>query len=514
MSATSIGIGLGIASPAERARWPHLTLRVKGMLALGILIAYVTATAWFLAGERRDVYFIAQQIDGHHAAQNEIGPTFNLLAHTLVQTQSILSAARESDSPRPDYANIASSLDPLMERLARLRAFDPDLAPQIDQLHLAVEAVRLTPSSRNLAAVRNAEQTLIEQMNDVLTSLDHRSGVLETQYRDKQQLIGIIAVATSIAGALASAIVILVFFTRLARDIERLQGRAVAIVSGYSGPSLQNSRHDEIGGLIDSVNSMQVELRRWERQQEIGRQQRFHQEKMAAVGSMAAAIGHEVSNPIAAIAGVAQFLIDESRDEDHRVSKLAHDFSVQILRQTERISLIMRQLANVTRPHSPDPELLDLNALVQSTGSFIAFDKRFRGIEFEYQLDHGMPAITVVADHLTQVLMNLLINAADAMAAVPRDGQARIRVTTRVVGDDIGLSVTDTGHGMTPEVMARAFEESFTTKPVGQGRGIGLFLCKTLVEQSGGRIDLASTEGAGTTVSLYLPIGGPSRMAA
>ena len=148
-----------------------------------------------------------------------------MLAHTLVQTQSILSATDDSNSPQPTYANIAASLDPLMQRLERLREFDPDLAAQIRQVAPGRRsACALTPSSRNLAAVRNAEQTMIEHMNDMLTSLDHRSGVLEKQYRDKQQLIGIIAVATSIAGALASATVILVFFTRLARDIELTAG--------------------------------------------------------------------------------------------------------------------------------------------------------------------------------------------------------------------------------------------------------------------------------------------------
>jgi signal transduction histidine kinase len=227
---------------------------------------------------------------------------------------------------------------------------------------------------------------------------------------------------------------------------------------------------------------------------------------MAAVGSMAAAIGHEVSNPIAAIAGVAQYLIDETRADDHRVSRLAHEFSVQILKQTERISLIMRQLASLTRPHSPRPELLDLNQLAQSTGSFISYDKRFRGIEFEYALDPELPAVTAVADHITQVLMNLLINAADAMESVPRDGQARIRVTTRRTGDTVRLEVADTGHGMAPEVLARAFEESFSTKPAGRGRGIGLYLCKTLIEQHHGRIELASRIGEGTTVSVFLPL--------
>jgi signal transduction histidine kinase len=500
------GMSATLELPAGRRQAPALTLRTKGVLALAVLILYVIGTAWFLAQQRRDLVVIVQQVESHRMAQQLLAPTFNTLAHTLVQTQSILDSDRFAPGPEPTYAEIGANLEPLMERLAQLRGFDPELAPYIDRLGMSVDKVRAVPSGRNLMLVRNAEQEMIAHLNDLLTSLQHRSEVLTERYREGQQRIGLTAIVACVVGAAACAIVILVFFTQLAHDIERLQQRAFAVVSGYSGPPLPNRRRDEVGGLIDAVNRMQADLRRWERQQELGRQQRFHQEKMAAVGSMAAAIGHEVSNPIAAIAGVAQYLIDETRGDDHRMSRLAHEFSVQILKQTERISLIMRQLASLTRPHSPRPELLDLNQLVQTTGSFISYDKRFRGIEFEYALDLELPAVTAVADHVTQVLMNLLINAADAMESVPRDGHARIHVATSATDDTVRLDVTDTGHGMTLEVMARAFEEDFSTKPAGRGRGIGLYLCKTLIEQHHGRIELASTEGVGTTVSVFLPV--------
>jgi signal transduction histidine kinase len=487
----------------------NLSLRTKGLLALAVLVLYVAGAALYLAQQRRELFGIAQQVDSHRALQATLMPSFNTLAHTLVQTQEILTGPDYSAEPTPRYGEIALNLSPLLQRLGRLRVVDDDIAAHIDALAFAVDKVRRVPSGRNLEQVRDAEQKLIAHLHDVLSSVDRRSEALEAAHRSKQQFIAVTAVAAGVFGALASAAVILMFFTRLADDIDRLRERAHDIVSGYSGPPLPKRRHDEVGSLIDAVNRMQDDLRNWERRQEISRQQRFHQEKMAAVGSMASAIGHEVSNPIAAISGVAQFLIDETRgDASHRISQLAHQFGTQILRQTERISLIMRQLATLTRAHSPEPELLDLNSLVQSTCSFIRYDKRFQGIEFDFSLDHELPAVTVVADHVTQILMNLLINAADAMEQTPKDGRARIRVSTSALGSEVLLAVADTGHGMTPEVMARAFEESFTTKPVGRGRGIGLFLCKTLVEQQGGRIELASVPGAGSTISLFLPLDG------
>ncbi len=107
--------------------------------------------------------------------------------------------------------------------------------------------------------------------------------------------------------------------------------------------------------------------------------------------------------------------------------------------------------------------------------------------------------------------MNLLINAADAFDRSSDASPSRIRVATRIVGDEVHVAVTDNGRGMTPDVLDRAFDESFTTKPAGQGRGIGLFICKSLMEKAGGRITLASTPDDGTTATIHIPLHAPDR---
>jgi signal transduction histidine kinase len=250
---------------------------------------------------------------------------------------------------------------------------------------------------------------------------------------------------------------------------------------------------------------MQGDLRRWERQQEISRQQRFHHEKMATIGSLAAAIGHEVNNPIAAISGIAQFIADETRNDERASSKAIGEFAGSIIMQTERITSIMRQMATLTAPHSPKPELLDLNALVRSTWSFLNYDKRLRGVQCEQDLDHNLPAVEAVADHVTQILMNVIINAADAMDHI-EPARRRIVITTRAVGDEIRISVADNGRGMSADVLAKAFDDSFTTKPVGKGSGLGLFICRSLIEQAGGRIVLVSVPDQGTTATMHVPM--------
>jgi two-component system, NtrC family, sensor kinase len=167
---------------------------------------------------------------------------------------------------------------------------------------------------------------------------------------------------------------------------------------------------------------------------------------------------------------------------------------------------ITRQLQQLTRPGSNEAEWTDLNALARATCTFVSYDPRFRNVRMDLFLDDAVPAVWAVADHVTQVLMNLLINAADAL----RDAsERRLEVRTAIDGASVRLEIRDTGSGMSPEIAARAFDEGFTTKP--EGSGIGLFMCKTLVERDGGRISLHSQQGIGTAITIWLPSSSPER---
>jgi len=292
-------------------------------------------------------------------------------------------------------------------------------------------------------------------------------------------------------------------YKRQAWDIKKLAARAVEIVSGYRGPPVEVTRQDEVGDLMQAINRMQSELRHREQQLEIPSEQHFHKDKMAAIGSLAAAVAHEINNPLAAIAGIAQSLKDASSQAPD--GKAVADPAELILEQTRRITTISRQIAELTAPHPPEHELLDLNALVRNTCSFIGYDRRFAKIDLVLELDSQIPAINAVADHLTQVLMNLLINAADALED-PLERKPVIRVTTQAAEGELLMTVADNGKGMDDDVLARAFDESYTTKPPDKGRGLGLFLCKSLLEDCGNSIELESTPGAGTTARIHLSL--------
>jgi signal transduction histidine kinase len=334
-------------------------------------------------------------------------------------------------------------------------------------------------------------------------------------HRDKQKLLvsyqlvhdklTVQTILFSFLGIMMFGAVMTIFFARLTWDIRRAGMRAMAIVKGYRGASLEVTRGDEVGGLMRAINQMQSELRERERQLELSRQQQFHHEKMAAVGSLAAAVAHEVNNPIMAITGLAQVMIDEAPGSSNDVPDDASNIPAMILDQAKRLSTITRHISEFATPQAHDPQLVDLNSIVRSTTNFVRFDQRYRRIELQVLEDKQLGAVFAVADHVAQILINLMINAADALEEVT-ERKPLVTVATTQLEDSVELSVKDNGCGMTPDVLNRACDEFFTTKQKGRGSGLGLFLSKKLLEQNRAALTIRSEPGVGTHVVLRFPI--------
>jgi len=377
----------------------------------------------------------------------------------------------------------------------------------VDDVSALQESVRQllqSPSRSVIADVRANFHRLVIDLDTVTTDIASQKQRLLENYRLSFERLSYEWFGFGILGIALLGGLMMNFFRRLAKDIERVRQRAVEVVGGYRGAPLRNTRHDEMGALIDAVNDMQRDLRAHESQLELVRQQQFHKEKMAAVGSLAAAVAHEINNPMAAIIGVAE-AINEERSGHECTMRNAPCQPALILEQARRVISITRQIGEFSMPQSPDPELLDLNGLLRSTCNFVTFDRRFRLIELELELDSELPAVYGVADHLTQVAMNLLINAGDALQG-RHDPAPKIRVRTFVRDNKVSFEVSDNGTGIEPDNLERVFVEYFTTKAPGRGTGLGLALCRRLIQDAGGDVSIASTLGVGTTVTVTLPI--------
>lgn len=217
------------------------------------------------------------------------------------------------------------------------------------------------------------------------------------------------------------------------------------------------------------------------------------QEKQAAFGLLAAGIAHEVGNPLAAISSLVQLM--NRRDLDNYM----HERLGMVDDQLRRIQRTLRELVDFSRPASNDVVSCDLQEIVDSALNVAKYYKRKKGKQIVTQFEDDLPRVEVVRDQMVQVFLNLVLNALDAT-----EEGGTIRIDSRRNGSAIEIVVADDGHGIPPAQQLMLFEPYFTTKPT--GTGLGLFVCRNMIEAVGGRIRLAESTPEGTRFTVWLPI--------
>jgi len=238
-------------------------------------------------------------------------------------------------------------------------------------------------------------------------------------------------------------------------------------------------------------------------------EQLLQSQKMEAIGRLAGGIAHDLNNALTAIAGYAELALGEVP-----AGHPARNDVEEIRRAAERAGSVTRQLLAFSRKRLLEPRVFDLNETVADIGRLLS---RLLGADVHVQLRLADTPLPVVGDpgQVEQALMNLAVNARDAM---PSGGRLLLATSREQVSEDVArthvpmpageyivLLVSDTGHGMSRDTMARIFEPFFTTKDVGKGTGLGLSMVYGTLKQSGGFIFVDSEVGQGTTFRLYFP---------
>ncbi len=227
--------------------------------------------------------------------------------------------------------------------------------------------------------------------------------------------------------------------------------------------------------------------------------QLIQSEKMAAVGTLVSGVAHELNNPLTSIAGLSEFLLEQPAGADPERGHLR-----VINEQAQRAGRIVKDLLTFSRKGAAERAAVDLGDVAQRTVQLMAYDMKHRDIEVRTTVASGLPAVMGDRYQLQQVVLNLLSNAAHAVATLPPGKPRRVSVTVAAEGGQIALRVADTGPGLSPEVKAQMFSPFFTTKGPGEGTGLGLFVSYGIAEAHGGTLT-AETGGPGATLLLTLP---------
>lgn len=321
----------------------------------------------------------------------------------------------------------------------------------------------------------------------------------------------------------ALALLVFAYFalTRLiVRPVEHLVDAANRVANGARTLPVPRSGASELVELGASVQAMAgkliaeeatlilkvEELTDTTRRLTDTRAQLVRSERMASVGRLAAGLAHEIGNPIAALMGMEDLLMEGGLDPDAQ-----RDFLQRMRRETERIHLVIRDLLDFARPEGPSeaepgpPMPADVGAVVDDVAALVRPQKLFRAIQIDTAVASALE-VALPAPRLTQVLLNLVLNAGAAIVAANGE-TGRIVIRARAVtATQARIEVEDDGPGISPAVRDRLFEPFVTTKQVGEGTGLGLAVCRGLVESAGGEIGVDPSYESGARFYVLLPL--------
>jgi len=252
----------------------------------------------------------------------------------------------------------------------------------------------------------------------------------------------------------------------------------------------------ELNDVYDVLREKLKELKRRDERIKSFEEELIRANKLSALGELAGSIAHEIKNPLIAIQGFAKRI--EKTNEPDKIE----EYAGVIDKEAGRLSNVLMKLLEFSRMDEPNKEYVDVNEIVDDTVLFMEHHlTRFKNVELVVERKKDLPHIQVDKIHIQQALVNIVMNAAQAM---PVGGV--IEIKTQNANDRISISVKDEGAGIKDEDMGKIFESFFTTKKKGEGTGLGLSLSKRLVEANGGRIEVQSKVGEGSVFKISLPL--------
>ncbi len=229
--------------------------------------------------------------------------------------------------------------------------------------------------------------------------------------------------------------------------------------------------------------------------------QLIHTQKMESIGTLAAGVAHEVGNPLASISALVQVVQRSTSDE------FAKERLELIKKQVTRISKIIRDLVDFSRPSNYELQLTDINQNIIEAVEIVKVGAKAKDILFDLDLNEKIPLLPLISDQIQQIFVNILLNAVDAIAE-KEDSHKVKKITTKseISEENVIIVFSDTGKGIPDENLSKVFEPFYTTKKEGKGTGLGLWVSYGIVKSFQGDIKVESNEKKGTTFTITLPI--------
>lgn len=397
-----------------------------------------------------------------------------------------------------DVTDLRKANEELARNYAKLQQAEAEARGERDRLNRIIENVGhpivVTDTGGNFILFNRRAELLFQQSPAQPTEMMFNRADSSTE--------------RALAAVRANSVKLTSFISGLASETRSGRQAEIELIDPESGESLPMeitsvevpNAKGQVTAVVSILHDLS-EIRELERRRV--EQKLFESEKLAAVGTLAASIAHEVNNPLEAIKN-SLFLLQSAKDEATNAK-----FMSIALKETERVSHIIRQMLGFAR-RSGGVEWVDVNHLLDDTIALVEKKLQHSGIRVVARMDTALPAIHAYPDQLRQVFLNLILNA---QQAIERGGTIEIKTSRldELSQPSISIEISDTGCGISTEDLARVFEPFFSMRK--DGTGLGLWVTQNIVRQHGGRIEVKSYE-KGTTFQIILPVNSPALMSA
>lgn len=500
---------------------PRRSLRFELSLGLAVLVSLGILTAGFLLyqRQRRDL-------------QDYLGMSLQNIAQTgalFLDGDAHQKVVSSRDKSTPEYRQLRQTLErikaenrlsddvytlePVSQTLTRFTVITNDSTRVGEDYPLSRETIPLvqrvlkegvslySPIYMNqhgrwltaFAPVRDSRGRVV-----ALLDVDYRADVFWRELATiRWRIFGF-----SMAGALVALVAGLWYARRLARPLEGMVLQAREVAQGDFTRRLPMLGAQEVADLAGTLNRMAAQLQAQVDELQRAHLERAHAGRLASLGAVATELAHEMNQPLTAIQGISQGILDQSRD----LPAGTREYLQVVVGEARRLRDLSQRLREFSRRSRGDMQPVDVNAVVRDVCLLMGPTARGRRIQIQELPGQDLPGVVADRQALEQVILNLLANALDAAESRPQP-----RVTVRTGRGDGGtaagveISVEDNGSGIPPEVLPHIFEPFFSTKDSGRGTGLGLAIAQDIVERHGGSIRVETEPEAGSRFHVWLP---------
>lgn len=483
-----------LATRALLAR-PGLSIRARfiiGFLVIFFAAAVVTVAAWVILFRLDNKLEFVDRADKF---ANEIQQCRRYEKNFFLYGTGLSDALKHLDSARKVLIETKTELGRIVG-VHQLEELELHLEAYSGLIFQLLDIQRGLPPGTppNEPAIENRLREHGSRLVDtaLLMSRRERNDVRSTLHLMRR--LNLIALAILLIGLIYMAN----FLTRhFLRRLDFLMGVTQRIGEGDFRPIMPVRKYkDEFTNLSLAMNHMMNEL--------ANRQEQLVQaRKIAAVGTLTAGIAHEINNPVNNISLILESLAESAEGMDRPERERLYQEGME---QCERVSDIVKNLLEFSRASHPRLEQVSLEEIVDKTAQLVANEMKLNEVRFAKEVRHQLPELQVDKGGLQQVLLNLFLNSIQAM---PGGGELKVVIRMSKAMNEGIIEVRDTGEGIPQEHLHKIFDPFYTTRKDGEGTGLGLSVSYSIIEKHGGRIEVQSKPGEGTTFSIILPFERP-----